>query len=211
MNHRILGAGLGAAAALALAAPAQAQTVAPKQTTYYMKCATPSKVQNANGPAGMVASWSTVKPTASFQSGAGCGFADAPVGSTAPTDPYDGYFGGGHGDAIAKAEIEAHSLLLSRARAADTNSVRVRIFVNGAEAFNEVRTVKPTTSTTGATEMFKFVVDGLKIPAGAADRKIFIVLGSTTAQGAANAWVGDASEIPTSVTFTEPLPPAPTT
>lgn len=206
MPHRLVGAGLAATALLLTAGPAAAQTAPPQTTTYYMTCASPNKVQNANAAAGTIPAWSTTKPAASFQSGAGCGFLDGPLTNAAtPTNEFDGYFAGPHGGAIAKAEVEAHSLLLSRARAGTTNAVRLRLTVDGSEVYNNgIETITPTASSSGASEVFKFTIKDLKIPAGAADRQIIVTLG-TAGQGA-NAWVGGASEVPTSVTFTAPLP-----
>lgn len=202
--HRLIGAG-ALAATLALAAPAAAQTVEPEKTTYYMTCGGPTKVQNANVHTATIPDWSTTKPAASFQSGAGCGFADVPLTSASPTNEFDGYFTGTHGDAIEKAEIEAHSLVLSRVRAGETNSIRLRLFVDGEEVYNNnIQAMTPIASSTGASESFKFTVTGLNIKAGAADRRIHVVLG-VAGQGA-QAWVGGASEVPTHVTFTAPLP-----
>lgn len=206
MTRPILGAGLAAAAALALAAPAQAQTVAePVKTTYFMTCAGATKVQNTNNAAGTLASWSTAAPKESFTAGAGCGFVDLPLTAATPNNEFDGSFGGPHGGAIERAEIEAHSLVLSRVRAGETNSIRLRLFVDGSEVFNNnIQPVTPKASSTGASESFLFDVTGLKIPAGAANRRIDVVLGA--AGQSAQAWVGGASEVPTKVTFTAPLP-----
>lgn len=208
MQRTSLGAGLAALAVLASAAPAQAQTAEPERTTYFMTCGGPTKVQNVNGAAGMVPSWSTTAPAQSFTAGAGCGFLDPPLTAATAPNEFDGYFGGTHGGAIDKAEIEAHSLVLSRARAGATNSIRLRIFVDGEEVFNNgIEAKTPIASSTGASESFKFEVSGLKIKAGAKDRPIFVVLGA--AGQSAQAWVGGATEVPTKVTFTAPPPPLP--
>lgn len=204
MQHTITGV-LALAALAAAGAPAQAQTVEPEKTTYFMTCGGPTKVQNINGAAGMVPSWSTTAPAQSFTAGAGCGFADPPLTATTAPNEFDGYFGGSHAGAIERAEIEAHSLLLSRARAGATSSIRLRLFVDGSEVFNNMIEAKtPIPSSSGASESFKFDVTGLKIPKGAANRPIYVVLGA--AGQSAQAWVGGATEVPTKVTFTAPLP-----
>lgn len=204
-------AGIAALIALAFASSAQAQTQA--VDTYYFKCSGASKVQNGMAALTPPAMWTTVKPTTSFQAGAGCGFADFPaVGgvrpSSTPENVYDAFYKGGHDRAIASAKIELHNLVTSRARQGNTVSLLVRLSTGTGTTATTLAertfTTQPVVSSTGATEKVVVEFTGLDIPAEAG-RIINITVHSTgeTPQ----AWVHDASEVPASVTFTEPVPP----
>lgn len=207
MSSKTIATTIAALAAATLAAPALGQA---DTTTYYFKCSEPSKVQNIFA-AVQPAEWTTVKPTASFQSGAGCGFADFPTArpSTTPENAYDAWYRGVHPRAVAKATIELHNLVTSRARQGDSVSLLVRLSTGTSTTATTLAeqtfTVKPVVSSTGATEKVVVELTGLEIPAEE-DRTINITVHSTgqTPQ----AWVHDAAEIPASVTFTEPPPPA---
>jgi hypothetical protein len=203
---------LAAAAALALLAPgaAQAQAQAPEQVTYYFHCAGPGKVQNGSAVLAQQ-NWNTTKPTASFQSGAGCGFLDAPGPvrpSTIASNAYDAYFSGLHGGAIETVRLELHNLVTSRARQGDTITFNVRIWDASAVGVTPLAdrdfTVKPVASSTGATEMVQVEWSKLKIKAGPEDRRLWI---SVHTEEAPQGWVFDASEIPANVTFVAPPPP----
>lgn len=214
MSHRILGAGLGAAAALALAAPAQAQDT----DQYWFHCTGPSKVQNGATLAGAVpatgvtqALWNKTAPTASFQSGAGCGFADTPGPqrpSTTPENAYDAYYKGVHSKAIQSMKLELHNLLTSRARNGGPVKVLVRISegtgTTATTLAEKELTATPTASSTGATEKVVVEMTGLAIKSGPVDRVLNITV--HTADATPAAWVHDASEIPANVIFTSPPP-----
>lgn len=213
MSHRTLVAGLAAvAAALAPAAAAQAQTSL--DTTYYFSCAGPqpaAKVQNIVAFA-QVANWTTTKPSASFQSGAGCGFADVPAPggvrlSDSAENAYDAFYKGPHDKAIEKVKFEFHNLVTSRARAGTTQKLIVRLLDGtGLEyttlAEREVD-VTPVVSSTGATERFDITIDGLKIKKASGR---ILTVGVHSLEAGPQAWVHGASEIPAGVTFTEPAP-----
>lgn len=208
MTHRTRGAALIAAAAFTLAAaPAQAQSV----DTYYFKCATASKVQNGLAVL-QPAFWSTAKPAASFTAGAGCGFADFPAAgglrpSTTPENFYDAWYKGTHEKAVASARVELHNLLTSRVREGETVTLSVRLSTGSGGSATTLKeqtfTVKPTLSSSGASEKVAVEFTGLRIPA-ATGRVVNITVhsGADTPQ----AWVHDATEVPASVTFTEPAP-----
>ena len=203
MHVRFPVAALAALGALTLSAPVIA---APTPTTYYFKCVGPSKVQNGSAIFGQPA-WSLTKPTASFQSGAGCGFADPqpPQGSNVPTNAYDAYFGGTHGGAFVEAQVELHNLVASRIRQGTTNVITARLNVGGTEVANRTYTLTGVPSSTGATEMFKFTIDGLEIEADDPTRPIILTIGVVDAAGV---WVMDAAEIPASMTLIPPPEPA---
>jgi hypothetical protein len=211
MTQKKLGAAVAAVAALAVAVPTQAQTQAPQSDTYYFKCSGPSKVQNGIAALQPV-TWGTTPPTASFQAGAGCGFADVPAPngvrpSTTPENFYDAWYKGIHERAVGSARIELHNLVTSRARTGDSVSLLVRLSTGtGTTAttlHQEAFTVKPTVSSTGATEKVVVELKNLEIPAEAG-RTINITI--HTAGETPQAWVHDASEIPAGVTFTGPVP-----
>lgn len=210
MKTRTPIAGIAALAVFAFASSAQAQAV----DTYYFKCSGASKVQNIVAALTPVM-WTTVKPTASFQSGAGCGFADAPAPggvrpSTTPENAYDAWYKGAHERAITSATIELHNLITSRARQGTTVPLLVRLSTGtGATATTlaeQAFTAQPVVSSTGATEKVLVEFTGLEIPAEPG-RVINVTVHSTGE--APQAWVHDAAEIPASVTFVEPAPPQP--
>jgi hypothetical protein len=215
MSHRTLGAGLAAAAAsLALAAPASAQ-LGPLDTQYFFHCAggDPVKVQNLSAVAPGQAFWDTTAPTRSFQSGAGCGFADAPTSGTNPVNIYDAYFSGVHTKGIEKITLELHNLVTSRARQGDSITFNVKVTKGAGTEWTALAqkdfTVKPTASSTGATEKVVVEFTGLKIKPELG-RQINITV-TTPTPGVPQGWVFDAAEIPANVIFTEPAPLPPAT
>ena len=208
MKNRIAPALLGSAVALVLAAPAQA--VAPPPTKLFFKCVEPSKVQNTALVTDAV-SWEKTAPTASYTEGAGCGYGD--VGGLLGTNYeniYDGVFGGDYAGAITKIDVELHNLVLSQVRQGTSQTLNVRLTVDGEEWANQDIAVTPTLSDTGASELFKFSLADLDIPAGSEGRRVILTV-NTDAFGAA-AWVFGAKEIASNATLFAPDPDAtPTT
>ena len=211
MKVRLAPALLAGAATLAVAAPANA-AAPPPQKLYFHCIQSPSKVENASIVAGSVSgaapSWDKNAPTASFTTGAGCGFADpGALEGTAMANIYDGVFGGAFGGAIDKMVVELHSLAVSKARQGDSATLHVRVGLDGEMVTERDVTVTPTDSDTGASEMFKFELTDLGIEAGDASRIVDLTV-NTAANGVAG-WVYDATEVPSNVTIYQPDPNAP--
>jgi hypothetical protein len=207
------------AALAGLAGAGAARAAGPVETKLYFHCAnsqnapTPLKVQNLGTVTGYP-SWNGTAPTTSYTAGGGCGTADpGPAEGTAPRNLYDGVFAGTHGGAIDKMRFELHSLVLSQARNTPQSTLRVKIrfgaandtFAAAPAVAERTVSVTPEKSATGATEVFKFTLDELEIPADAASRVISLTIATDLTY--ANAWVFDATEIASSVTFVAPPTP----
>lgn len=216
MKKRLVLIGLSALTTVAVAGPAYAQ--AQPSVTYYFKCMTESKVENLHNfldaTYGLVVypvrpSWTTVRPTRSFLGGAGCGFFDPPLASEAHVQ-LDAMFGGAHTGAVVAANVELHNLVTSRARAGDSLELEATLSTvnlpGGTWKSVVTRTVavKPTLSSTGASETVKFTLDGFSIPAVTGDRLISL---SIATRDAMSSWVYDAAEVPAGI---ELIPPEPT-
>jgi hypothetical protein len=196
----------GMAAALALAAPAAAQEPEPDplvNQSFYFKCQGPLKVQNQLARIKPV--WAEQKPTASFTSGAGCGFLDPAilVGTSAEAAPADGVFGGLWDQRVETMNVEVHDLLLSQGQTAllGDYSFKVTLAIDGEEVISdELLEVVPTPSATGASQSFKFGISNLRLPKTDDPRQFVIAIRSHYSDSAA-AWVFDASEVPAGVEF----------
>lgn len=226
---------VGLCAALAIAAPAAADhggihpTVRAERT--YFHCAGPTKVENVNLVASGPTPWSTTAPAGSYTAGNGCGAADPAVQGAGLATLYDAVFSGTYTGNIRDMTLELHNLVLSRARQAATFQVRVRMLIDGEPALPEtagrVVTVTPILSSTGATELFQisipklgcsrdiFDADGKLVDVktdglvtengdGISEHSIQIAIDSPAPQ--ASAWVWDATEIASGITFNPTAP-----
>jgi len=213
MNRLVLS--LAAAGSLALASPALA---AP--TKYYFGCVGPTKVQNAEAEA-----WSTTAPSASFQSGAGCGSAD--LGALSGREDgvkQDFYAGGKHTGAIEAINVEVHSLLLTRLRARPDPGLQVELIVDGEDVLGgpaDFR-VEPVLSSTGLTEAYRFSIanpaefdeEGNELPrvplvSGTGEHTISLRF-SPRFLDYQNIWVWGATEVPGHVEINPATLTAPT-
>lgn len=197
-------------ASLVLVAPAAAQTTdPPPPTSYFFQCTNPAKVQNLEK-----AVWGTTAPTASFQSGAGCGSADPGLlvtqfGVGPVLTNVDFYGTGEHTGPIQAMNVELHSLLLSRARVpADIPGV-FELIIDDQEVVLAEGTPRIgfVTSSTGATEKLVFSFARKKkageavaapLAAGPGKHTVQVRFSSNTLDYQ-NAWVWGATEVPARV------------
>lgn len=202
------------AAALVTAAPAAAGP------QYYFSCVADSKVQNNQAH-----DWSTTKPSASFQSGAGCGTLDPGIFTTRSANQKMDFYGGGkHTGPINAINVELHSLLLSQVRVPDDMGVEAELLIDGEDVLEGVKEfrITPVTSATGLTQAFTFSFarepqfdeNGEELPArpivaGTGDHTIEVRFSSMFIDYQ-NLWVWGASEIPAHVEINPAALSAPT-
>lgn len=194
---------------------ASAVSAAPQYRTerVYAQCSGTTKVSNVNSIAlgEATPTWSTQAPTQSTSSGAGCGHADAIV--LVDTQPATN---GGAGDLswrgtytgnLNNIVVEAHMLT----QAAYSGSVKVQVFVDGVQRTPtggaRLDNVRPTLSSTGASQSIRFGISGLGVvddPNGVGGGTHTIAIGITgvfTINDAVIPWVWGNSDVPAGLTF----------
>lgn len=224
------------AAAIAVSTlPASATHEGPHPTARtertYVHCGGPTKVENVNLFLSGRPSWNTTPPSASYTLGGGCGALDpgALRGGFPQAEPiYDAVFRGTFTGNIRNLTIEAHNLLLSRARSQETFTIRLQIFVDGERIMPTSGPslgipVTPELSSSGLSEKFLISVPDLGCTRDVFDEEgnlIDVVTGGLMRDHGdgqtvrevevhldshftdrASAWVWDATEIPTGITF----------
>ena len=212
---------LGAVLALGLAAPAGATHGLPHTPTYkaesdYFHCGGSTKVGNASLVESGAASWNTIKPTASVQSGAGCGFADAgPSSGTNQENVYDAVFKGYFTGNLKTLTVNAHVLYTSIGRPSTADMVvGVRMTLDdvpitggsGTATGMKSVTVKPVVSSSGASALLQFSVDVSKLKIvddedgdGTTERSIGLTL--SVPADVLTPFVYDTSETPSGIDF----------
>lgn len=218
---------LAVAASMALVTPATATHggIHPtfRSERVYFHCAGPAKVENANFQAtGAVSPWNTTAPAGSYQTGNGCGWLDP--GHTSG-GIHDANFSGAFTGNLKALTIEAHNLLLSQVDANNIRRITVGLTIDGTPllATDTFVDMTPEISSTGLTEKFlisipslgctkdvldaegnviNVVTDGLATEDadGTTVHQITLTLDSTYSDRG-GAWVQDATEIPSGVTF----------
>ena len=177
---------LAAAAALVAAAPASA---APQQL--YFDCTGSTPLNNLDAS---TFSWSATAPTASYQSGAGCGWADPLLtNASRPNTTTDAAFGGDYAGEIRKIEVTLYAV---DPTPIDGKLIDADVLVDG-EALATYSELNATNAggPDAAIGKYTYTLDGLDIPAGAA-KSIVVALGAYN-DGAA--WLQGAAEVPSGV------------
>jgi hypothetical protein len=198
---------------LLLGSAAGAEPIPPsfRSERVYFHCST-TKVANPDQLQNVAPSWNTTAPTASVQSGAGCGSVD-PTGlaGTATVSPYDGAWQGTFTGNVDKLTVEAHMIYVGAARAAGVVGAQVRLAIDGAEVIptaSRLVRVTPVKSSTGASEMIRFSITGLsqftelEEGDGTTERTFTLTLHSQYVdQNPVIGWVFDTTEVPSGITF----------
>jgi hypothetical protein len=186
---RLLAGTLAAAASLAITASAHA---APKQ--FYFECTGSTPVQNLDAT---TFSWSGTAPTASYQSGAGCGWADPLLtNGNRPNTMTDAAFGGTYAGDVRKIDLTLYAL--DPALGALGKVIDVDVLVDGdtVASFSQLSSDDAGgPAPVPAIAKYNYTLDGLDIPAGKA-KSIVLALGAYN-EGAA--WLQGASEVPSGV------------
>jgi len=194
-------------------------TFRPEQV--YFHCAGPAKVENANFQAtGALSPWNTTPPAGSYQAGNGCGWLDPGHTEGGINDAnYAGTFTGN----LKSITIEAHNLLLSQVDANNIRRITIGLTIDGEPLLYNFVDMTPEISSTGLTEKFlisipnlgctkdvldangnvvNVLTDGLATEDGdgSAVHQITLTLDSTYSDRG-GAWVQDATEIPSGITF----------
>lgn len=219
-----------AIAALAAPASATHGGIHPtvREERTYFHCTGPTKVENLNLILGGPTTWNAEPPAGSYQEGEGCGSLDpGALRGGNPGTIYDAVFAGTFTGNIRDLTIELHNLALSRARTGTTFEVRVRMLIDGLQIFPETAGVQvevtPELSSTGASEKFLISVPNLGCSREILDEQGNVVdvvtdgfvseNGDGTSEhtiqlaidsifvNRAGAWVWDATEIPSGITF----------
>jgi hypothetical protein len=203
-----------AAAVLALGAGTASADPLPT-TAYYFSCAGDQKYQGDQAPA-----WSTTKPSASFQSGAGCGNLDLGVLDELGGQRLAFAGGGSHTGPIESVTVDLYSLVTSQVRAPADYPGVFDLIIDGESVLSDqtLRIAGDKTANNGLTEhlVFSFAhpapVDeetgeetgGPRDPlAGPGSHTVEVHFSSRTVEYQ-NLWVWGASEVPAGVTINAP-------
>lgn len=199
----------------------------------YFHCTGPTKVHAVNTTlaAGLVP-WNTTAPTQSYTQGAGCGTLDTFFFHPDPAQPYDASFRGTFNGNLKSMTVRLHNLVLGRARTGDATQLGVRLMVDGQEYVpigigNGTQVdVSPVPSSTGATELLEFSITDIGTAKEIKDAQGNVIdvvtSGAVSEDGGGvlereitlivtpfytpynNAFVWDASEIASGITFNPP-------
>lgn len=184
----------------------------------FFHCAA-TKAGNVGAVSGGLPGWDTKAPTASVQSGAGCGSTNTPgVQGTNHGGLYDTVFAGTYTGNIKDITLELHSIYAGAARAQGVFGVGVEVGVDGriftVQATPAVVRATPTPSATRASEKVVFTLTGFDVVddldedgapdagPGATEHQVTIkVRNGFIDQNPVGAFVYDTTEVPSGVTF----------
>ncbi len=201
---------LAAAALLAVAVPtvpALAQADDPTAPTLrteqvYFHCIAPVKVQNVYALQGQVPGWDTTAPTGSVTGGAGCGFYDNILSSSAQDRPFDASWAGTFTGNLDRLTLELHRLLPTSG-ATMPNRLVLEVQVDGVPYYAGDVNVTPAASATGASQVAHVTLDDLRLNKEAGDgtkqREVRVYVASYNESQAA--WVFDSTEVPAGIMF----------
>lgn len=230
MKKRIAALALATLGAAALAGPAAAShgglhpTFRTEKT--YFHCTSANKVGNVSLVTDGPTSWNTTAPTTSYTMGGGCGAVDSGVKGGNQATLYDAVFSGTFTGNLRDMTFSLHNLVLSQARQGTVHPINVWISVDGENVTpptGKAVNTTPVKSSTGASELFEFsltnfgfandVLDdagnlidvetgGLALQDGDGDMEhSFAIAIDSGAPNRQNAWVWDATEIASGITF----------
>ena len=218
-----------AAGALALAglfSPAfAAAPVLPTQELFFHCPGDGVKVINAAPVTSAVATWNDKKPTASVQSGAGCGFADpGPLNGTGMETIYDVPVKGSFTGNLDSLTVRFHDINVGPSRSTSSLTAALRVVIDGQSMFGSTTaaapapaarsyTVKLLPSATGASMLAELTVTGLGFVEKEGtpqdvEHTVAIALGGSS--DVVNNWVMDTTETPSSIVFNPATPAAAT-
>jgi hypothetical protein len=179
---------LAAVASLAITASAQA---APK--AFYFDCTGSTPVQNLDAT---TFSWSATAPTGSYQSGAGCGWADPLLTNADRPNQLDAAFGGSYAGEIRKIDLTLYAADPALGQLGKLIDVDVLVDGDVVASFTELSSDDAGgPAPVPAIAQYKYTLDGLDIPAGKA-KSIVLALGAYN-EGAG--WLQGAAEVPSGV------------
>jgi hypothetical protein len=208
--------GLLAATGATAAGPA---TYLPQQAWFHCAATKVGNVGAVGAATGGLPSWDTTRPTASVQSGAGCGSTNTPGFSGAGhAGLYDTVFAGTFTGNLRSMALELHSIYAGTGRADGNVGVAVEVAVDGViykvTATPAVVRVKAEPSATKLSEKVVFTLTGFpvfddknrdRIPdegPGTTQRAITIkVRHGFIDANPLGAFVYDTTEVPSGVTF----------
>lgn len=199
----------------------------------YFHCTGPTKVHTVNWQLGSgPVPWNTTPPTQSYTAGAGCGGLDTFLYHTDTDNIYDATFRGTFTGNLRNLTVRLHNLLIGRVRTIDATSLAVRLLIDGEHylplgiGYGSQVDVIPVPSSTGATELLEFsitdigTVKEVKDPQGNVIDVLTTGVAKEDGDGAtehevvlqvtpfytppSNAFVWDAAEIASGLTFNPP-------
>ena len=188
---RLMAGTLAVAASLTITAAAHA---APK--TFWFNCAGPT-------PIGTIASddptWSDSAPTASVQSGAGCGWLDpSPKGANQPNPLYDAVYGGTYNGEIRKIELTLYGPSSPLGKLTD-----IGITADGADVYKGSLTPTESAGPVQGISQYTFSIPAgaANVPASTDPKTIAIAVAGTYLDEWTPGWFHGAKEVPANVKF----------
>lgn len=178
--------------------------------------------------------WSTTAPAQSYTQGAGCGTLDSFLFLEESESIYDASFKGTFTGNLRNLTVRLHNLVLGRVRTAETTPLAIRLLIDGEHyiasapglPYGSLVEVTPVPSSTGATELLEFSITGLGSATEVKDSQGNVIdiktTGLATEDGDGsteheivlivtpfytpynNAFVWDAAEIASGITFNPP-------
>ena len=188
------------------------------ESPVYFHCTGDTKVGNIHAVAdGMTVSWDENKPTASYQSGAGCGSADTFLTGTADHNPiYDFTTAGYYTGNIDTVTIRLWAIE-GAGRAVKDFAVNLHLKINGEDVLtrNTPATATAIPSSTGATRLYEVTVTGVNLASqldSTTEHEVVLTVYPQFANstGGGIAWVYDAAEIDSGLVFNDTTPAAKT-
>lgn len=200
----------------------------------YFHCTGPTKVHAVNTALSpSVVPWNTTAPSQSYTQGAGCGTVDTFFFHPDPTTPYDASFRGTFSGNLRNLTVRLHNLVLGRVRTGTVTQLGVRLQIDGQDYLplgtgrnGSLVDVTPVPSSTGATELLEFSISDIgsakEIKDGQGNVIDVQTTGPVTEDGDGslerevtlivtpfftpynNAFVWDATEIASGMTFNPP-------
>ena len=179
----------------------------------YFHCTGPTKIYTVNQqlvPFRGSIPWNTTAPAQSLTQGAGCGTLDTFLTHESLDNEWDVTFRGTFTGNIRDLTVQLHDLAVGRVRSTATVPLNVRLLIDG-EHYLPLGTgtgtrvdVTPAPSSNGVTELFQFSVTdiGSAKEDGDGTTQHDIVVHLTPTPAPFNtAWVWDASEVASGITF----------
>jgi hypothetical protein len=185
-----------------------------REERVYFHCNGETKVANVHAVAdGRIVGWSTQAPTQSFTEGAGCGTADTALEGAADHNAlYDAPFAGFFRGDLDSLTVHAHSIAVGSLRLQERFQVRLLLQINGRTIIDRETFVEgeAIVSDTGISSLLEFTVTDIGlIDEERPNRNHHVQLTLMTYYtDDVNAWVFDATEVDSGITFNPSEPAA---
>ena len=188
------------------------------ESPVYLHCTGDTKVGNLHSIAdGMTVSWDANKPTASYQSGAGCGTADTALTGTSDHNPiYDFTVAGFYTGNIDTVTLRLWAIE-GIGRAFDEFTVELHVKIDGEDVITRETPANavPIASSTGAARLYEVTITGVDLSSqldSTAEHEVVATVYPIFADGTGGgvAWVYDAAEIDSGLVFNDTTPAAKT-